>query len=467
MYCSHVDFSVTVSAAAPASSDTTSDSEIELQPLSPSSVAEGSGSSDKECTRNEEGREGGPSNYYLSRLLVLVAIVVSIAAAIAAATKLVFSSIKDGAPPRPTFVRFYSPGHCGTRFLTEIFMTKAVASTLPSSRHHHSQLPTSQVAAQHRATSLYWNEDSLYLGQYARAANLSLSQYQQHIGSNRFLPTIPMVDLDIDTTCLHRFDRKCHARVEPERVFKDDLRRVQLKGWNRYGNSTELEHYLVDNRIPKLSNIVQYFGPRDGLSQLVQFGHTHIFFDLTTYNMALSREFKVKWVRIRRRRTNVARSFAQDNGGKRPDPCLSEKGVVVCPWDETSILKPNRMVWDGWTVFQQHLWFVDEVEARWRMFLENQKGGRHLKVYVLRFQEDTDTISPADVDELASEFMNVDSPREVMKRMPHLSHISGDKMDETEMEAEALQYAQEAPWCQQNDLKSPVSFELDCSPNAY
>ena len=39
-------------------------------------------------------------------------------------------------------------------------------------------------------------------------------------------------------------------------------------------------------------------------------------------------------------------------------------------------------------------------------------------------------------------------------------------MSQSEMEAEALRYAKEAPWCQ-NDLESPVGFELDCSPTAY
>ena len=465
MYCSHVDFSVTADAVASISNDDSYNSAIELQPLTSEA---GDGIDDRD-NHAAIAREDIPHNNKAPRCLLLATIAVSVSLAIASTSNLVFSSqksgISDGAPHRPTFVRFYSPGHCGTRFLTEIFMSNAVSSALPSSRYHNVQSQM-QVADQHHATSLYWNEDNLYLGPYTKAVNLSLSQYQQHIGIDRFLPTIHMIDLDVDTTCLHRFDRHCHAKVDPERVYKDDPKRLELKDWNRHGNTTELERYLADSRIPRLAKIVKYFGQKDGLNQMVKFGHTHIFYDLSTYHMALSKEFDLKWVRIRRKRINVARSFAQDSGGNRPDPCLSEKGVVVCPWDEMSILKPSRDAWDGWTVFMQHIWFVDEVEARWRMFLKSQKGGRDMEIFTLKFQNDTDTISPTDIDELAR-LMNVDSPREIMSRMPKLSHISGDKMDASVMEAEALRYAKEAPWCSQNDLESPVDFEVDCSPNSY
>ena len=463
MYCSHVDFSVTADAVASISNDDSYNSEIELQPLTSEA---GDGIDDRD-NHAAIAREDISHNNKAPRCLLLTTIAVSVSLAIASTSKLVFSSqrsgMTDGAPPRPTFVRFYSPGHCGTRFLTEIFMTNAVSPALPSSRYHHVQ---SQMQVADHATSLYWNEDNLFVGPYTKAANLSLSQYQQHIGIDRFLPTIHMVDLDIDTTCLHRFDRHCHAKVDPERVYKDNPKRLELKDWNRHGNTTEMEHYLADSRMPRLAKIVQYFGPKDGLNQLVKFGHTHIFYDLMTYHKTLSKEFDLKWVRIRRKRINVARSFAQDNGGNRPDPCLSEKGVVICPWDETAILKPSRDAWDGWTVFMQHIWFVDEVEARWRIFLKSQKGGKDMEIFTLKFQDDTDTINPSDIDDLAG-FMNVDSPREIMSRMPKLSHISGDKMDASVMEAEALRYAKEAPWCSQNDLESPVDFELDCSPNAY
>ena len=461
-----MDFS-TGEVAETCSKDDSYNSEIELQPLTSEAVNETGGRDSHAAT----AREDVPSNNkVIPRCLLLTTIAVSISVAIASTPKLVVSSqrsgISDGAPHRPKFIRFYSTGHCGTRFLTEIFMTNAVLSDLRSSQYHHLPSQSAQTADQHHATSLYWNEDNLYLGPYTKAANLSLSHYQQHIGINRFLPTIHKADLDIDTTCLHRFDRNCHATVDPGRVYKDDLTRLELKSWNRHGNTTELEHYLVDSRVPRLAKIVNYFGPKDGLNQMVKFGHTHIFYDLSTYHKALSKEFDLKWVRIRRKRVNVARSFAQDNGGKRPDPCIGENGVVVCPWDEMSILKPSRDAWDGWTVFMQHIWFVDEVEARWRTFLKSQKGGTDMEIFTLKFQDDTDTINPSDIDELAV-FMNVDSPREIMSRMPKLSHISGDKMDASVMEAEALRYAKEAPWCSQNVLESPVDFVLDCSPNAY
>lgn len=437
-------------------------SEIELKSLTSEANCEG-------CDENQVEEEAR-NKYSLLQprpLFSLAFCACSIFVAVISSSRAVLSSKRsdtnDGAPHRPTFVRFYSPGHCGTRFLTEIFMTNDIISTTNSPggfRNHQNQ--SSRL---HYTPSLYWNEDNLYLGPYVRAANLTLPQYQQHIGVERFLPTIPKNALDIDTTCLQRFERNCHAKASPKRVFEDDLNRLQLKAWNREGNATELNRFFVEDRLPKLVKIINFFGRKDGLDQFVQFGHTHIFYDLDDYHRELSKSFNVKWVRIRRKRINVARSFAQDRGGRRPDPCLSEKGVVVCPFDKMSILKPSRIAWDAWTVFMQHLWFVDEIEARWRVFLKNQ-GDDTMEIFALTFQENSDSISPSDADDLAA-FMNVASPREVMGRMPHLSHIAGPKMSQSEMEAEALRYAKEAPWCRQNDLESPVGFELDCSPNAY
>ena len=220
------------------------------------------------------------------------------------------------------------------------------------------------------------------------------------------------------------------------------MNRLQLKAWNREGNATtELSRFLVEDRLPKLVKIMNFFGRKDGLDQLVKYGHTHIFYDLDNYHRELSKSFNMKWVRIRRKRINVARSFAQDRGGRRPDPCLSEKGVVVCPFDKMSLLKPSRIAWDAWTVFMQHLWFVDEIEARWRVLVQNQGDDTKMDIFTLKFQEYSDSISPNDVDDLAA-FMNVASPREVMGRMPHLSHIAGPKMSQSEMEAEALRYMQ-------------------------
>ena len=437
-------------------------SEIELKSLTSEANCEG-------CDDNHIGEEArGKYSLLQPRPLLPLAFCASIFVAIISSSRVVLSSkgsgTNHGAPHRPTFVRFYSPGHCGTRFLTEIFMTNDILSTthsLDRFRNHKNQ-----TAHLHYAPSLYWNEDNLYLGPYVRAVNLSVSRFQQHIGVERFLPTIPKNALDIDTTCLRRFERNCHARVAPERVFEDDLNRLQLKAWNREGNLTELNRFLVEDRLPKLVKIMNFFGRKDGLEQLVKFGHTHIFYDLENYHRELSKFFNVKWVRIRRKRINVARSFAQDRGGHRPDPCLSEKGVVVCPFDKMSLLKPSRIAWDAWTVFMQHLWFVDEIEARWRVLLQNQRDDTRMEIFTLKFQENSDSICPPDVDDLAA-FMNVASPREVMGRMPHLSHITGPKMTQSEMEAEALRYANEAPWCRQNDLESPVGFELDCSTNAY
>ena len=396
-------------------------SEIELKSLTSEANCEG-------CDENQVEEEARNKYSLLQPRLLPLAFCASVFVAVISSSRALLASKRsdtnDGAPHRPTFVRFYSPGHCGTRFLTEIFMTNDIISTTNSPggfRNHQNQ--TSHL---HYTPSLYWNEDNLYLGPYVRAANLSLSQFQQHIGFERFLPTIPNNALDIDTTCLHRFERNCHAKASPKRVFEDDLNRLQLKAWNREGNATELSRFLVEDRLPKLVKIMNFFGRKDGLDQLVKYGHTHIFYDLDNYHRELSKSFNMKWVRIRRKRINVARSFAQDRGGRRPDPCLSEKGVVVCPFDKMSLLKPSRIAWDAWTVFMQHLWFVDEIEARWRVLVQNQGDDTKMDIFTLKFQEYSDSISPNDVDDLAA-FMNVASPREVMGRMPHLSHIAGPK----------------------------------------
>ena len=133
-------------------------SEIELKSLTSEANCEG-------CDENQVEEEARNKYSLLQPRLLPLAFCASVFVAVISSSRALLASKRsdtnDGAPHRPTFVRFYSPGHCGTRFLTEIFMTNDIISTTNSPggfRNHQNQ--TSHL---HYTPSLYWNEDNLYL----------------------------------------------------------------------------------------------------------------------------------------------------------------------------------------------------------------------------------------------------------------------------------------------------------------
>ena len=176
------------------------------------------------------------------------------------------------------------------------------------------------------------------------------------------------------------------------------------------------------------------------------------------------------FLRIVRKRRYVARSFA----GKKNKPCewgvsFNPAGIVLCPYFATSRLqlkstsRTDTTLWNSWSSFQQHLWFVDEIQAQWLHFLSlynnttntnTNTTKTNIRYHTLQY-DDQDQISVQEIDKLAK-YLNLPvSPSKYMQRTNKQSHLKTTKsntnitLSEEIMKQQAIEYAQTAPWCLQ------------------
>jgi len=324
---------------------------------------------------------------------------------------------------KPRFTQAWSTGHTGTRFLTDLFGHAWVNEDAQS---------VGKKRRLNKGTVFYHEYDMLLVNPFAY--NHSIREFQQYVLGDG----------------------------EKGRPFQRGRPKYgkDLKLWNRRGDYDEIREYIASDRAPAIGQVFDHFEP--DLHHMVKFGHTAVFLDLPAYYEEMSRFFRFDLVRIVRRRVFVAKSFAEHLHGRRKDPCDymdTKRGIITCPWFETSLLKPDPSVWDGWTLFQKHLWFADEVEARWQHFLFVHPEA---DVHVISFSSDN-VLDVDAIDDLAS-FLDVPSPSKNVDQTKVVSHLTVGAeydMSASQMEAEAEAYSFVAPWCLQNSL--PSDYALDCN----
>jgi hypothetical protein len=111
----------------------------------------------------------------------------------------------------------------------------------------------------------------------------------------------------------------------------------------------------------------------------IDLGH-HIIMGLGDSLARLISPDRLAFIRLRRNRTSTAISFYSSQaipcGGyyNSSEANLGHGMFVLCPWDHGSIILQNDdsayEKWEQLTDFQRCLWYVDEVEARWQMFIQ-------------------------------------------------------------------------------------------------
>eukprot|EP00531_Pseudo-nitzschia_arenysensis_P015452 CAMPEP_0116146234 /NCGR_PEP_ID=MMETSP0329-20121206/17054_1 /TAXON_ID=697910 /ORGANISM="Pseudo-nitzschia arenysensis, Strain B593" /LENGTH=353 /DNA_ID=CAMNT_0003641965 /DNA_START=320 /DNA_END=1381 /DNA_ORIENTATION=+ len=268
---------------------------------------------------------------------------------------------------------------------------------------------------------------------------------------------------------------------------------TKIKEWNRKGDNDALRSYLKNERIPALRSVYQRYSnqfdhPEEKLNHFIKVGHTSIFFDLSDYyeilssaSIATGKTIDVDFVRIRRSRIEVANSFVSDKWRKGP---VESEGmvyaVVTHPNMKTALLRFESiggplpdMVYYNWTLFQKHLWFCDEIEARWRVFLKKYPEVRY---YELNYMPSKDNphkqaLHPSSIDDLALNFLEIGFPlSSYTKETSHQSHITKDtkvpRMTREEIEEQAIEYSKQSPWCLQFEGSSTNTTQdypkLDC-----
>ncbi len=123
----------------------------------------------------------------------------------------------------------------------------------------------------------------------------------------------------------------------------------------------------------KLSRIAREMRQKKRLHYL-DTGHQVVLGEMSTLIKEVGSQIRV--VRLRRERLATAASFAGDPTKKALCSYGYEDDAIhYCPWHQGAILKPRSIVlWKQLNLFQQYLYWVDEVEASWQQLLANTGG---------------------------------------------------------------------------------------------
>lgn len=115
----------------------------------------------------------------------------------------------------------------------------------------------------------------------------------------------------------------------------------------------------------------------EGVRMHMDLGH-HIILGLGDALVRAIAPDRLAFIRLRRNRTNTAISYYSNQkipcgGDYKEDAGLGPGMFILCPWDHGSVLlgdDPDAYEkWESLNDFQRCLWYVDEIEARWTMFL--------------------------------------------------------------------------------------------------
>ena len=137
----------------------------------------------------------------------------------------------------------------------------------------------------------------------------------------------------------------------------------------------------------------------------------------------------INFVRIRRNRYAIAKSFVEGNKRKSSfTPCMTKmKGykkpsVATCPRSDEGIgavnLPVSDEIWDSMSPFQRFLWYSDEIEHRWHTMTLKYSNPSYFE------------ITWSDPEELQDEFVNLlselgcDVSKELTQEKQHVLHTA-------------------------------------------
>ncbi len=87
-------------------------------------------------------------------------------------------------------------------------------------------------------------------------------------------------------------------------------------------------------------------------------------------------------IRVRRDRMRTAASFAGARHKKGPCQYSEEEPHLhYCPFQTASFVKiRSKNLWNSFNLFQKYLWWVEEVEARWKWILATRQPFNHIEM---------------------------------------------------------------------------------------
>jgi hypothetical protein len=133
--------------------------------------------------------------------------------------------------------------------------------------------------------------------------------------------------------------------------------------------------YVVEKKIPKMVSVLKARRQHT----YVGTGHQVILGILPA--LADTLQSNAKFVRLRRSRLDTAYSYALKGAG----PCHLRCKLCICNSALLARCPVAADFWEKLTVFQQYLWFVDEVECQWQALVSSRPAilelGGVLKIF--------------------------------------------------------------------------------------
>jgi hypothetical protein len=130
--------------------------------------------------------------------------------------------------------------------------------------------------------------------------------------------------------------------------------------WNRTYCEDGLK-YTAERKVPRIVNLMRARKQHTW----IEAGHQTLLGIIPALSQVLGK--RARFVRMRRNRIDVAYSFAQKGQG----PCSPTCKFCLCPLDPLVRCPVDGLIWRSMSVFQQFLWFVDELECQWQSFLSS------------------------------------------------------------------------------------------------
>jgi len=381
---------------------------------------------------------------------------------------------------RLRFTQFWSTGHVGTRY---------IAGLLAAPDYF-------EETEEGQSPRLVWGEYELP----SMSVELEASPELRGMSLRTFKNMMISWDAPGNREGSSLFQK--HVRYDDDHWYGG----VKIKEWNERGNRWILRGYQENERLLALRSVAERYRDSNGTPRVTHFvkvGHTSVFFDLEDYydvysgskatwtDPELTVEIDMDFVRLRRRRVDVAMSFAAN--WTRADPVETGnqiRNICTHPAMKTATLRLASVddgiipddLWESWTIFQQYLWFADEIEARWMIF-----RNRHPNVPVFDLGYVDGSLPDKALDDLAVDFLGYPEPitpylTEIERKSHRVEKTKGESsvaapphdLTEEEQIRQAIEYAKEAPWCLQyegstvtiDDLDPLLTRQLDCSPEA-
>lgn len=171
------------------------------------------------------------------------------------------------------------------------------------------------------------------------------------------------------------------AQVDPNVLFKHEAEpnkdRVRRLPMNPSFCEDALA-YVANQKVPQMELALEGYANSTGTEGSTWFGAGHqIVLGMIPALIEVLGD-RARFIRVRRNMQDTAYSYAAKRGG----PCTSRCKYCLCPLDEASRLPPaeGRKAWEQLSIYQQYLWFVDEVEAQWQAILNSYPNIQHTEL---------------------------------------------------------------------------------------